>query len=176
MSDVLTILTDEFATVVEAVKTALNLSVLEYQYGYIEELNVTLKEFENNPTKFDKKFPMIWLAEPFDTVKGEPELHGICDPDIFIFAKTKKEWKASKRMTEVFIPVIYPIYNELLKQIVLSTMFDHIDASMIKHTLRKGYYWDEQSKVFNSDVDCLRIRGMGLRLFNKQNCTPIKSF
>lgn len=175
MTELLTILTDEMATVVSAVKTALSLPVLDYQYGHIEELNITLKEYENG-SNYDKKFPMIWLAEPFDTQKGYPALHGICDPDIFIFHKTEKQYKAKERMQKVYVPVIYPIYDELLRQIVKSVMFDHTDPSQIKHTIRKGYYWDEQQKIFNSTVDCLRISKLELRLFNKQDCTPISNF
>jgi len=186
MNDPEYILTAEMATVVAAVKTALQQKnilagqpagwpVLGYEYGYVEELNETLKQYEKDPDKFDKKFPLIWLAEPYDTTRSEDGIYGVADPDIFIFTGTDKTWKAKDRMINTYLPVLFHIYRELLNQLVISTVFQHITVESIKHKVRKGYYWDEQQKVFNDAVDCLKISGTALRIHNNY-CTPSKSF
>lgn len=165
------ILTDELETIVTAVKTALGISVLNYQYGYLPELNETLKQMEGDPAKFAGKFPLVWLAEPYEIARNTTGIYGIANPDIFIFMATDKTYKAKDRMNNVYKPVLYPVYRELLNQIVLSPVFQHPLVSDIKHTVRKGYYWDEQRQVFNDAVDCLKISGLSLRINDKQNCT-----
>lgn len=171
------ILTDEMETIVAAVKAKLGLSVLNYQYGYIEELNETLKQYEADPSKFDKKFPLVWLAEPFDTTRGEQGIYGTADPDIFIINKTEKTWKAKDRMDNNYKTVLYPIYRELLNQIVSSVVFNHLLIATIKHKVTKGYYWGEgQKAVLNDAVDCLKIGSTRLRICDNPNCTTFQTF
>lgn len=180
------ILTEEMATVALAVQAALQAKnvaagnpagwpVLNYQYGHVEELNETLKQYEKDPARYNLKFPLIWLAEPYEISIGEDGIYGIADPDIFIFNGTEKTWKAADRMTNNYTPILLPIYRELKKQIVISTVFNHTTVESIRHRVRKGYYWDEQQKIFNDAVDCLKISGTALRIHNKY-CTPTKSF
>jgi len=187
MNDPEYILTDELETVVTAVKAALQLkntlagqpagwSVLDYQYGYTEELNETLKQYALDPEKYDKKFPLVWLAEPFEIERKDEGIYGTAAADIFIFNGTDKTWKAKDRMANNYIPVLYPIYRELLKQFVLSTVFSHTTIESIKHRIRKGYYWDDQQKIFIDAVDCLKVSIQALGIHNKQDCTPTKSF
>lgn len=186
MNDPEYILTEEMATVVTAVKAALQAKnvlagqpagwpVLNYQYGYVEELNSTLKAYEKDPANFDKKFPLIWLAEPYDIARGEEGIFGTAEAEIFIFTGTDKNYKASERMANTYNPVLFPIYRELLNQVVISTVFQHTTVESIKHKVRKGYYWDTEQKIFNDAIDCLKISGIGLRIHNNY-CTPTKSF
>jgi hypothetical protein len=171
------ILTDEMATVVTAVKTALSIAVLNYQFGYVMELNETLKQYEADPSKFDKKFPLVWLAEPYSIIRGQKNIYGIADVDLFIINTTNKEWKATERMDNNYKPVIFPIYRQLLQEIVNSPVFDKISQADMQHSITKGYYWGEaQQSVLNDAVDCLKIGSLKLRINNNQNCTPFKSF
>lgn len=178
MNDPEFILTDEMETVVAAVKTELKLSALNYQYGYIEELNETLQQYEKDPSKFDKKFPLVWLAEPYTINRGEPGVYATTDPlEIFIINSTEKTWKAKERMTNNYKPILLPIYRELLKQLFLSLAFTCQSPEHIPHRITKGYYWGEAQKaVINDAVDCLKLSGLKLRIDDKQNCTPNKSF
>lgn len=177
MNDPEYILTDELETIVAAVKTALGLSVLDYQYGFIEELNETLKQMDANPTGSVSKFPLVYLAEPFTTDHGEVGIYGSVDADIFIINTTTKDWKAKERMTNNYKPILYPIRRELLNQIALSPVFENANVENIKHKTTKGYYWGEaQKSVLNDAVDCLKLSGVKLRIHDKQNCTPQNSF
>lgn len=169
------ILVDELEVIAAATKTSLGISVLNYQYGYVEELNETLKQYENEPALFDKKLPLIYVAEPYETEHGEAGIFGKADPDIYIFASTQKVYKARDRMEQVYKPIIFPIYREFLKQIVLSVVFDHTSVETLKHKTAKGYYWDKEQKLFNDAVDCLRIKGLDLRIHDNY-CSPSKSF
>jgi len=171
------ILTDEMATIVEAVKTALELSELNYQYGFVNELNETLKQYETDPTKFYKKFPLVWVEEPYDTVRGNAAWYGTVNPNIYIINSTDKTWKASERMENNYKPVLLPIYMELLEQIVISPVFSEQAAELIEHKVTNGYYWGEDQKsVLNDAVDCIKIGSLKLRINKKTNCTPFKNF
>lgn len=170
------ILTDEMATVVAAVKTALSLTVLNYQYGDRDELNETLKQYEADPGNFDKKFPLVWLQEPYTTEVGFQNIWGIAQVNILIIKDTDRTWKATDRMTNNYKPHLFPIYRSLLDELVLSTVFEAVSKPDLTHKLTKGYYWDKQQEIFNDAVDCLILGSLKLRIHNNQNCTPFKSF
>lgn len=188
MNDPEYILTDELGTIVTAVQTALQLKntlagnpagwpVLNYQYGFVKELNETLKQYEADPAKFDKKFPLIWLPEPFTTVHGEDGIYGTAEVDFFLIINTDKTYKAADRMAANYKPILYPVRRQLLIEIAASTVFDNNIADLMNHKTTKGYYWGEaQQTVLNDSVDCLHISGLKLRINNKQDCTPSKSF
>jgi hypothetical protein len=168
------ILTDEMKVIAAAVQQALSLSVLNYQYGYIEELNQTLKQWEQSRQYSELKFPLIWFAEPFDTTRGTVGIYGIAEVNIFIINTTTKNWKAEERMENNYKPFLYPIYRELLNQFTKTAVFSHITVEDIPHRVTKGYYWGEDQKsVLNDAVDCLKIGSLKLRVQNNNNCTPI---
>ena len=167
------ILTDELETVVAAVKAALGLSVLNYQYGEVEELNETLKQLEADPAKFNLKFPLVWVAEPYQVKRGDASIFGIADVNVFVINETEKTWKAKERMENNFKPVILPIYREFLKQIEVSTAFDHQFGRVPDHTIVNRYYLGEnRQSTLNDVVDAMKISGLKLRIHEKQNCSP----
>lgn len=173
MTDTQFILTDELETVVAAVKAALGISVLNYQYGEVEELNETLKQFEQDPNKYDLKFPLIWVAEPYQVKRGDPSIFGTADVNVFVINSTQKTWKAKERMENNFKPVILPIYREFLKQIEVSMAFDHPYGRVPEHTTVNRYYLGEnRQSTLNDVVDAMKISGLKLRISEKQNCSP----
>jgi len=171
------ILTDEIGIVASNTKVSLALPVLNYQYGFIEELNETLKQMEADPAKFESKFPLVWLQEPFTISRGKSGIFGSTDVNIFIINSTTKTWKAEERMANNYVPILYPIYRALLKEIAISSAFaDTIDINL-SHTVTKGYYWGEaQKSVLNDAVDCLKIGSLKLNINNNFNCPSFKSF
>lgn len=167
------ILTDEMAVIIEAVKTALAIPVLNYQYGYIQELDETLQQWEKDPAKFSLKFPLVWLAEPFIiTRSGNSGLYGTTKADLFLINNTDKVWKASERMEYNYKPILYPIYRELLNQIAISEVLSNTGITDTPHTITKGYYWGENQKsVLMDAVDCLKVGSTELLIKNNY-CTP----
>lgn len=181
------IVTDEFSEIVNNTLLGLRQKnidlgndpgwpVLRYEYGYIRELNQTLQQAEGNEAEFDKKYPLIWLAEPFTVVRDDPNFFGRVKLDIFIIVNTDPNYKAHERMLLNYKPIIYPIYRELMNQIALSVCFTNSDKDNIEnkdsfiHTLTKGYYWgDSQKQILNDNVDCLKIGSLELNIHNNQN-------
>jgi hypothetical protein len=166
------ILTDVFAEVVEQVRVALGLEKLFYQFGYLDELNETLKQRDENPSAAEElKFPMIWLSQPFnvDHDANKTHLYGSTVVRVFIMNKSNQTDKASKRVTDNFKPVLIPIYVELLEQ-----LNNHIAISYEMggrpHTHTERYWWDEQQEVFQSVVDIIDIQDLEISINNNENC------
>lgn len=173
MTDTQYILTDELEPVVAAVKAALGLSVLNYQYGEVEELNETLKQWEADPVKYHLKFPLVWVAEPYQITIGEAGIYGTAEVNLFVINATQKTWKAKERMENNFKPVILPIYRELLKQIGMNVAFDHPFGRVPEHkTINRYYLGENRQSTLNDVVDAMKISGMKLRISEKQNCSP----
>lgn len=174
------ILVDEFGTkdangdltsgVLFNVQQALSLSVLNYQYGYVEELDETLIQYNSTPDFASKRFPLVWLMQPFQINRGEKGLYGSAEGlKIFIINSTDKTWKASERMANNFKPVIYPIYRELMNQINRHVAFE--SAYQRRHRVTDRYYWGEaQQSVLNDPVDLVEISNIELKIKDNQNC------
>jgi len=161
------ILVDELATIVAAVKTALGLSVLNYQYGYVTELNETLNEFNETLEYRALKFPLVWVSQPFDIKRGNINYYGEVSLDVFIFNRTDQALKAVDRMANNFKPVIYPIYRELIRQIVLSPVFMNSSDTDMPHSITDRYYWDGINKAMTDIVDWRYIKFKELLINNK---------
>lgn len=163
-------------TIVSSVKTALALQFLNYQYGYITELNETMSQWSKSTVYEPQKFPCVWLMQPFtiDRKHKEDGIYGRVSLRVFIIQQSTKQAKAKKRMTDVFKPVIYPIYRELLNQLDLSVVF--ATANFIPHDFTDNYYWGEaQESVLNDVIDCSEISQLQLSIYDNPNCTPFKN-
>ena len=163
------ILVDEIGAVVTAVKTALALPVLNYQYGYVDELKNTLANYDKSPTYAGLKFPLVYLVQPFSITEGDIDCYGKATLELFIINKTVQDKKAVQRMTDNFKPVINPIKRELVEQISRSVAFMEQDDSAIKYKETDMYYWGEeqQAKMINDVFDCKFLNGLNLTIRHK---------
>lgn len=163
---------DEFGIVSDAIKVELALPVLNFKYGYVNELAETLIQYGESPAHFDKVFPLIWVEEPFKVKRGIPALFGTIETvRVFIITGTDANLKAEQRMATKFKPVLFPIYHSLLNQLDLSASFSTGAKEVIKHDYIARYYWGEAGKnVLNDIVDCLIVTFYDLQVNNNLNC------
>lgn len=166
-------LTDELKLVVDKLNTKLSLSV-NYQYGYISELNQTLIQQGRDESKYLIKFPCIYIAQPFViNVPGSDETLGTYYGNveklrIFIMTSTNSERKAATRMSEVFKPILYPIKDELLNQIFRHNSF--ISDKIPAHKQIDWYWWGNEQQTYLSDkVDCIELSNIEFKI--KNSCT-----
>lgn len=157
-------------SIVAAVKASLSLPVLNYQYGYVSELRETLAQMN---VVSSTKYPLVWLVQPFTISRVNGGYYGDVTLRMFIIQETVKTYKATERMANTFKPVIYPVYRELIDQILFrSDLFDGTMDSHIPHSVTDRYYWgEEQSKALNDVFDCMEISNLKLKISNKQNCS-----
>jgi hypothetical protein len=165
------ILTDEMATLVDAVKASLGLPVLNYQHGYVDELKETLVQYGKTEKFSKKKYPLVWLVEPFTVERGDIGWYGTTkDLRIFIIAPTDKDYKAQQRIDTVFKPVLYPIYRELLEQFALTVIFKQVIVDTLPHNVTNRYFWgEEQQKIIGDIFDCMELSNIRIKIANNPN-------
>lgn len=159
-------------SIVSAVKTALALPTLNYQYGYVSELRETLAQM-NEKDFVQLKYPLVWLCQPFTISRVNYGYYGDAALRIFIIQESAKNLKATERMAQTFKPVIYPIYRGILAQILSrGDLFDGLLGDHLEHSVTDRYYWgEEQSKALNDVFDCMEISNLKVKISNKQNCS-----
>jgi hypothetical protein len=165
------IITDVFTDIVAAVAAKLNRPVYSY-YGYVQELNETLTQYGQSPKLFDKRFPCIWLAQPFTVSPSKIHyVYGIIDElRMFIINDCNADWKAKERMDNNYKPILYPIKEELLNQVVLSKA-TLLYRPQIQTKITDHYYWGENQKsVLNDKVDTIEVRLQNLKIKENLNC------
>lgn len=169
------ILTDVFTEIVTHAKDKLVtqgvLAELNYQYGYVTELAQTLNQMKE-PGFVEKKFPLIFLSQPFQIIRGSNgwfgETNGL---RLFIITQTQKQYKAKDRMDNIFKPLLYKIYNQLLESICVHPAISVPSAQLIPHVLTDRYWWGvQQQSVLNDIVDCMELSEMELKVNNNKNC------
>lgn len=163
------IITDIFTDVVAKTAAALAMSV-DSHYGYVKELNETLIQMSKSPEMYDKRFPLVWLMQPF-TIEEQPLVYGsVGELRMYIMTGTQKGYKSYQRQAQVFDPVLYPIRNELVRQMKgrneLSTY-----PSRWEYSFTDYYYWGEDAQnVLNDIVDTIEVRFRNVFIKNNKNC------
>jgi hypothetical protein len=142
---------------------------LNYQYGYITELNETLTQMGKTEASEPLMFPCVWFAQPFTIIRDSFGWYGhIDDGRLIIMHGTNDEMKATERMTNVFKPILDKIYYEILVQICKSNAFDVSIPSKIPHRVTDRYFWGEdQQSVLGNRVDVKDISALHLKVNNK---------
>lgn len=180
------ILVDEFRLIVEAMRLSLaqlltdnGLTTINYDFGYIETLNMRLQAMGSNQETNILKFPLIWVRQPFTIIRNAWGKYGTTQGlDIFIIAGSTIGYNESERMEKIFKPIINPIYREFLRQIGLSkTAFSAGPEDMRQHSETDFYYFGEvdnadrkKKAVFNDIIDTKRISDLTLLVNNNLNC------
>ena len=168
------IVVDELKTVSTETQTALSLTNLNYQYGYMKELNETLQEWDKNVEDRPKRFPLIWAEQPFNIIKGESGAYWgrIELLRVFFMVHTEINLKAEDRMTQKYKQVLYPIVREWLTQLDYSLAFHTEGVQKLRHIQQDVYYWGNQENVLTNPVDCVILTIRDLLIANNPNCTP----
>ncbi len=165
---------DIMAEVVTAVAASLAMPVY-YMHGHPLEVCDRLTKMTSGAISQAKKYPLVALFQDFDEDRGtdgtiytEAKLHMI------IAAMTSPKYTAAERYTKNFKPVLYPVYDELLYQLMLHPDTLVTDARQIKHTKTDRLFWGKnglfgnESNIFNDFIDCIEIQNLLLTIKNKQ--------
>lgn len=170
------ILVDVFAEIAETVRLALGWTHLNYQYGYITELDETLQQDSPTEAFRAKSFPLLWIRQPFTIIKGNQNVYGfVPDLTMFLMNHTDKNWKAKERMENNFKPILYPLQTALLSAIDEHPALTY-DGYILPLEESDFYYWgDEEKSYLTSVVDCIRLANIQLKINHDPQC-PFKNF
>lgn len=171
----------EFATIVKAVSDKLTPSLkavdpvitgVHYQFGHPLEIINTLGEFTKGETARFDKYPLVAFFLDSTVKRGEIGLYGEQEINMAIIRACKDpNQTASQRDDFNFIPVLTPIYLELLNQISYrGDLFNIGTPETIEHNMTNRYYWGRkglwgnEKNIFNDWVDAIEINNMKLKI------------
>ena len=121
---------DDIGTIVAAVRNADFDSSFDssfssgfpfYLYGHRQEIANRLDAKNKDRSTKDKKYPAIFLK--LDTDEDIRNGYQFYDLNLVIVNFTKANYNAEERYTNVFKPVLYPIYEMFLKKLRDSGLF-----------------------------------------------------
>lgn len=171
------IIPDEFADIATEMSTALALSgpavgPVNYQFGYIKELDNTLKEMLKPKETRPLAFPVMFLEMPFTISRNRGEVYGrIPSFRIILLANTDVKYTAKQRLDLVYKPILFPVYRELLKAIADSPAFTTDGPDRIVNTVTDQHYWgSSQSSQLTHPVDARIVTISDLIVRNNFNC------
>jgi len=155
------------ADVVAATKLGLGLSVLNYLYGTPDDLTHDLRDMTQSQTYEAKKYPLIWLPMDITEVYTANDFIYTVNVNLVICDATKASYKTGERFAKSFAPTLQPIYEELLKQLVLSSYFAFGDESMIEHSKTDRIAWGKKALITTNGqgvdyVDAIELTNLKL--------------
>jgi hypothetical protein len=151
---------------------------INYMYGHPLEIINRLQQLTNSVDQKQRasKYPLVALFQDFEEgigkqigVAAEVSLHMI------IANITEPQLITEQRYEKNFRPVLYPIYQELLRQIASPSQktFFVEDEELIAHTKIDRVNWGKQglyggaANTFNDFLDCIEIKDLQIKFFNE---------
>ncbi len=159
--------------VVSEVKNSLGLPVLTFMFGTMNELISDLHSMSMGQTAAKKKYPLIWLPMDITERYSNDNSFGV-SVRLIICHATDSNYTTAKRYEHSFTPVLQPIYEELLKQISLSSDIADSSEYMIDHQKTDRVHWGKSALISQDGqgldfVDAIEIENLQLNLKFK-NC------
>lgn len=116
--------------------------------------------------------PLVWMVMPYD------QQGGVCNCDLIIALPTEAEWDMEQRETNSFYPRLFPVWDEIKKQLSKSKDLDNTRMETITPKERILPYWGGEetgatsaNNLFKRNIDALHIKGLELKIrYKKQNC------
>lgn len=149
-----------------------------FEFGHYREIvrNQTMKS--GNPNK-PQRYPLLWLVMDFEEHHGKySAVYAEGDFQIIIAMDTTADRTMQQRRDEVFLPILYPIY-EALVQVILDTPKIVTIGTDLKHTKTDRPYWGGQDgygngevNLFNDHIDAIQIKLPQLKI--KDSCNQFK--
>lgn len=162
---------DLIGDVVTKVSTAMQSSIY-YDFGHYSEVVKNLDERDKNITN-KAKYPLVWLVMDFEEQMGSKSgAYAELSLQLIIATDTNADYDMKQRRDNSFLPVLYPIYSELLNQFSKSTVFGM--PATIEHTKVDRPYWGVQgglgngaANLFNDFIDAIQLKNFKVNIKRK---------
>ena len=153
-----------FAEVVANTAAALGWQIF-FDFGHHEDVNGRQQNKAQASSDANKRrYPLVWLVMDFEEDKTELGVATV-SPTLFICAKSDVAYDMKKRRDTTFLPVLYPIYEELIRQIGQSPKFKR--PAFIPHTKIDRPFFKGETKdgnLFNDAVDAIQLKDLKLQI------------
>lgn len=152
-----------------------NITGIRFEHGHYLEIAKRL-EILSKGSLVDKqsKWPLIGLFRDFPETPQVGQFSQI-KVTLFIAMWSEPNLSSDEREQQNFIPILFPIYNEILEQIDNDIRFQTTTVEEIDHTKIDHYYWGSQTvldkgpNIFNQWTDSIELQNLTL-IVNQKNC------
>lgn len=143
-----------------------------YMYGHRLEIANELMAMDRDKLYKYQKYPLIALRMDIQ----EPYKDGIVELNlnIALLCFTQKGWNAEERMTNIFKPVLYPMYYRFMDELFKSGLF-FWEGKVPPHTKIDRPFWGTEASeanakyIFNDPLDAIEITDLKIKK-NFKNC------
>lgn len=152
-----------------------NITGIHFKHGHPLEIIDQLKELSLGVESKTKRYPLVALFRDFPEDKGQ-EIGIYSEPrlNLIIATRTEPTYNSDERKENSFKPILYPIWEELEKQLLWDSRFNTSGIGL-SYTQIDHYFWGRQGiygvegNIFNDWIDCIEIRDLNLKV-KQPNC------
>jgi hypothetical protein len=147
------------------------ITAVHYLYGHPLEIINTIGQYDQGKTTQYDKYPVVAFFLDSEIDRNDPTIYGEQTVNLAIirdcFDAAGNE-VAKERDTNNFIPVLMPIYIELMEQIKLSGLNSGYGIPL--HRMTSRYYWGRNglfkndANIFNDRVDAIEINDLRIKI------------
>ncbi|MDR1199590.1 MAG: hypothetical protein LBK94_11390 [Prevotellaceae bacterium] len=147
-----------------------------YQYGHIVEIDGILNTMSQTTAQRVKKYPAILLLQDFLEKKGtQTGIETEVNLQLLIVTGSDKDYRVSVRYERIFKPVLYPIYECLMKVLKkdgrLANSYGEIVHNKIDRPNISGFsilVRGQTKQLFYDCLDAIEINNLNLKI--KKTC------
>lgn len=146
---------------------------VHYMHGHILEIiNILTQKDQSEEYRF-KKYPLVALLQDFEERQTYEYVEA--NLNVLIIKGTMEDYTAGQRYDFNFRPFLYPIYQELLKQLSKTGYILSYAPQRIHHTKIDRVFWGAQGRygntanIGNDFLDAIEIKNLKLK-FIKEKC------
>jgi hypothetical protein len=158
------IIRDIFANIVSKIKV--NDIDVSFKFGYWTTVANELSSEGRSKILQDTRYPLIFLHADVTEVSDSRQYVLGTNPSIYIMDQTRKNWNIEERLENVYIPKLYPIYYELIRQI---RKCKQIESTVDIHRSKKDLFYlqniDPNQNKINDIIDCIEVKFNDLRIY-----------
>jgi hypothetical protein len=161
-------LSDMLRSIVAEVNTVLDFEVF-FKHGHQTDIGKELY-------KDGALYPLIWLpansvtwSRPAAARNGiNSGLFGDVSFDLLLAMPTDNAYTAEERETNIFKPILHPVYLELIRRIGKSNFFNISSSEEIKHSAKDWHYWggnemnNNAKNLWDDFIDAVHLKSITL--------------
>lgn len=139
-----------------------------YMYGHRLEIANRLLEQDKDKVYKYRKYPLIALRLDIDEHKADGVI--AYNLNLAILTYTDKNWNAEQRYTNIFKPILYPLYDRFMAELRNSGLFmwDGEQSFPEHHKIDRPFWGIAQSEgntkyIFNDPLDAIEITDLKLK-------------
>jgi hypothetical protein len=174
MQEIVDATSAEVSTLLQSVDP--NYTGVRFDYGFPDDLFGRIEAMSSTEDHRYSAYPLIGLLLGFDDSRNKTnQVTSSIKVNMFVCMQTLPEYIPQERTDRSFRPILVPIVDAFIGQVLRSPKIITPENSLIQYNEKHEYkwgvdgvsYWDGSKKnVFNDHIDAITITGLELEFGN----------